>query len=1223
MRRFLKIGLFSVLAGCLSGLIPCSAEDAVPYGMGSWSRLLGNHRAVVEVREPAEAVWVHIPWRRRDAAPEDKAIVVVDLTTGQQLRNVARVAINRDFGDLVFEPKTFPGQYAIYYYPLELIESRPTGTTDFTYREPFSAADSLWLERNALGDSRYFESDFRSRFPTATLVKIEARSEFDRFDPMELVASAKEIKRLKKYFSGQTFWLFPEDRRFPIRMTDDLPLRWIEKGPGDRFAGLACQNEFYTFQVGVYALEQSLLDLTVQFGDLRNAQGQLIPKTAFTCFNLGGVDALGKTFVKEISVPKGKVEALWFGVQISSNAEPGVYKGQLLVGPSGGKQLPVELDITVEDKRLADGGVSDLSRFSRLKWLNSTAGQEPTVTGAYTAMQREGRKVSCLGKEVVFSETGLPESIQCGDHEILDAPIRFVIETTNGPMVCSNAKLNVLEETPATVLLQSVSQGLDLQVTSLVRMEFDGYAYYQVKLLPARDMDIKDLRLEIPYKKEMATYMMGLDSGRGGFRKPDVKWTWGTRPNNKVWIGEVEAGLRCKLRGPAEMEDVWAEYKPEVSGIPQSWGNDGKGGCSVTEDEQGSVLFKAYSGPRQLKAGQELSFNFSLLITPVKPRDPKHWCNPEGWNWRYSMLGKSPDIAKILGANAVTAFHSSPQNPWINYPFLTPEILPDWVRQVHGLGMKAKVYFTLGELSNHAVELWPMRSLGDEVYAAGKGGGSEWLQEHLVKNYYPRWYCHPQGMDRPADSSIYLTGMNRWFNYYVRSIQWLVENNDIDGMYFDGARFSRRTLQRIRRVLDSAKPGCLLDYHAGNNITRRSNTYNDAMEHLAYMDSTWIGEGFNYNYSPDFYMVELSGIPFGVPNNMLEGGGNPWRGMLYGMASRFLENHSGTPTALWKFWDEVGIQTSEMIGYWNKTCPVQTGRDDVLATVYKMNGKTLLSIASWAKDDASCQLKIDYKSLGLNPAKTTAFAPEILEFQNQQAFDLFKPFVVPQGRGWLILLSETPLSPAPQTQAKVQSLSLDEASLKKACTVRKPTDGDGIIQPVDGGLNVSGSLNTFIYAEQKLPADVSGVQCRLNLPHLKRPAYVYARTDGMNAPGLAVQFEDGKLVRVSFSSLGTVVVEDGIMDHYYRPVSQLREQKAGDWAWLRIRWDADVVRVECSADGKIWECVRAVPREIFKGNPEVFKVGKLAKEYGWPKSVTIENSGGIHSGEFRDLGLLR
>ena len=1219
MTQFQKIFFVVIFSAGFFSSPRCPAAEEVSYGVGSWKHVLGNHRAIIEVAKPSDAVWAHIPWRRRDLEPADKDIVVVDLRTGKYVRNLARVNINREFGDIVFQPATAPGKYAVYYYPLERIVGRPTGTCDFRYRKPYNAADKLWLDRYGLGESRYLESNFKSQFSVAKLVRIEARSEFDRFYPMEIVATDEEIERLKNYYPDQSFLLFPESRKFPIRMTDDLPLRWIRKGPSNIFRGKADRNEFYTFQIGVYAIGQTLRNLSVKFGDLKNGTGGVIPSSAFCCFNLSGTGGLGKPLTKTVSVQEGKVQAMWFGVRIPKDAQAGVYQGAVLIGPASGKKASVKLILRVAKTILADGGVGDLWRYSRLQWLNSTAGLEDTVTRPYTPMKVDGRRVICLGKRVTFSDTGLPESIRSQGNEILAGPVKFIIETAGGPVTWHGTRAKVVKATDTKVIWESKSYNSIFRRETKVRMEFDGYAFYQVKVIPLRDVDVKDIRLEIPYRKQFATYMMGLDMGPGGYRPKQLKWKWEMHPNNKVWLGDVEGGLRCKLRGPASLEDIWAEYKPEVTGIPKSWGNNGKGGCTVTDSATDTVLFRAYSGARHLKAGRELSFNFSLLITPVKPRDPKHWCNPKQWNWRYSMLTKSPEIAKLFGANIVTAFHSSPQNPWINYPFLTSKKRRKWIERVHKLGMKAKIYYTIGELSNHAVELWPLRSLGNEIFASGKGGGGEWLQEHLIDNYQPRWYCHPYGMESPADASIYLTGMNRWFNYYVESIRWLAKTEHIDGMYYDGARFSRRIMQRIRRVIDKARPGCLLDYHAGNNITRRSNTFNDAMEHLPYLDSTWIGEGFNYNYGPDFYMTELSGIPFGVPNNMLEGGGNPWRGMVYGMATRYIENHAGSPTTLWRFWDKFGIAQTRMIGYWDKTCPVKTNNKNVLATVYRKRGKVLISIASWAKKNVLVRLKIDWKRMGVNRSKARIYAPPIPEFQNGRSFAIDQKIPVTTGRGWLLIVDEGTNKEAfaPIVPPAGQILFNDNFSGDKLSAgwrqKTKGTDSRSKITPA--GLVISSPSESELYLERTLPRGTEEVSCCLRFP-LKTPLGRRQRLAGLQSPGLSVIWPTGT-VRVSFAGKGAFTIDDEVMDHMYRFVPSLMKRKGSGWVYLRIWWDTQYVYVDASPNGRKWETLRAIPRALFPSSPTAMRIGKMGKDYGWPRTVRLTGRGKRQKATYR------
>ncbi|WP_230675469.1 glycoside hydrolase domain-containing protein, partial [Bacteroides fragilis] len=58
------------------------------------------------------------------------------------------------------------------------------------------------------------------------------------------------------------------------------------------------------------------------------------------------------------------------------------------------------------------------------------------------------------------------------------------------------------------------------------------------------------------------------------------------------------------------------------------------------------------------------------------------------------------------------------------------------------------------------------------------------------------------------------------------------------------------------------------------------------------------GEYFKYEKSPEYWLTDVSGIPFGMMSEMLQDGGNPYRGMLYGMTAR--EPMESVPSQLWK-----------------------------------------------------------------------------------------------------------------------------------------------------------------------------------------------------------------------------------------------------------------------------------------------------------------------------------
>ena len=118
-------------------------------------------------------------------------------------------------------------------------------------------------------------------------------------------------------------------------------------------------------------------------------------------------------------------------------------------------------------------------------------------------------------------------------------------------------------------------------------------------------------------------------------------------------------------------------------------------------------------------------------------------------------------------------------------------------------------------------------------------------------------------------------------------------------------------MQRVAKVLyrTTGNDPCRMQFHNndcfGEQVHPGPASY--FMEHLPYVSDLWFGEQFDHNGSPDYWLLEMSGIPFGVTGEMLQGGGNAHRGMIYGMTSRLHPSHP----AMWKFWDEFGSVLKE------------------------------------------------------------------------------------------------------------------------------------------------------------------------------------------------------------------------------------------------------------------------------------------------------------------------
>ncbi|MCX7598251.1 MAG: DUF6067 family protein, partial [Armatimonadetes bacterium] len=645
------------------GLLAAAASAGeVRYGIGQWpERGHGNHRAVLRVSEQADAVRAHIEWRRRDRNPEKKAVLVFD-SQGQRVMNVVCIEVRREYGDIVFQPINGPGEYYVYYLPYN------PGVGNFddpgTYFPPEDTASPQWRAANGLTPEGIAEGRWRN-LPQAELVEIQARGEFHRMDPMEVIATEEEVQALLAAHSGRTYLLFPEDRKFPIRMPDDLPYRWIQLGPREEFEGQAQPNEYYCFQIGVWAARRAISDVKLTFSDLVGPGGKKIAAREFTCFNLEGTDWLGRPMKKKFDVAEGMVRALWCGFMVPRDAQ-GLYQGTVRVQPIGAEATDVKLRINVSGPVLEDHGDSELWRMSRLRWLNSTLGIDDEVVPPLTPLKVKGDTVECILRAVRFGPTGLPVSIKANEREILARPVEFLVETERGVVRWASASSRTTKTKPAAVWREATASAQDVSLAVSTKMEADGCIEYRATLRPKKNLFVRDIRLELPVRADIAKYMMGLGC-RGGYRPASWRWKWDIeRANNQLWIGDYDAGIQLTLQLP---QDVWVGDFHDT-GLPESWHNDGKGGCDVVE-ERGQVLVRAYTGDRQLRRGQELQFRFRFIVTPVKPIDRNHW------NWRYGDVSGDGNILHV--------HHASWENPYINYPFIYADRLAETVRNVKSI----------------------------------------------------------------------------------------------------------------------------------------------------------------------------------------------------------------------------------------------------------------------------------------------------------------------------------------------------------------------------------------------------------------------------------------------------------------------------------------------------------------------------------------------------------
>ena len=843
--------------------------------------------------------------------------------------------------------------------------------------------------------------------------EVYKRAESEAMAPLSAFAS----------LAGEKPWLaFVQDRLHPLHAKDALPQDFSAEAA---LEDTVQPGEFYAFQIGVAALDADLSHAQITW-QAPSRDGENITCQPIHCFNLGGIGETGQPFCKRVDVPKGRVQALWCGIAVDKAAS-GVYTGEAVVAFDGQQPQHIGITLHVAGDAIADMGDDEPWRHSRLRWLDSTIAQDDLPTAPYPPLKVEGKRIACLGRTVALGDDGLPEAIE----SYFEGSNTF-LSTQSRPILAGNVEFAVdgasfgdaafahAEQGAGKVQWQSQRRDEAAGLCAKVEgsMEFDGLMCYRITLEADRHAEVQDIRLDLPIAREAARYAMGLGV-KGGRRPETIDWQWDATLNqDTLWLGDVNAGLMLRLMG----EDYFKPYMliyfiREGIDVPACWDNGGKGGVRVRE-ENGCVRLTAYTGARAIEPGQPLVFLFDLMPTPVKIID-RHEHYGERYYHAPPKDGGLAEVAKTT-ANVINIHHANRFNPFINAPFFEAARFRGLVEEVHAAGLKVKLYDTVKEISVRTPEFFAMHSLNGELMP-GKGDPGLSFQGHV--DYADEWFARMLGdegyitawrqrvtngpYDNEMEASLMAAPRSRFNNYFLEGVRWLLEKTGMDGLYFDDVAFDRTTMKRVRKVLDAHHNGCSIDLHSWNYFKNNNvddarlagwgNSMNLYIDNFAFIDRLWFGEGFDYDEDADFWLIEMSGIPFGMMGEMLQNGGNIFRGMLFGMTCR-LPNEND-PSGMWRFWDEFGIEDAVLYGFWNPACPVATGHDDVKASVFRRADRILIAVASWADAPATIDLKADWKAMGVCP--DTAEMPHIEGFQAQEKVDVSSLALQP-GRGVLI-----------------------------------------------------------------------------------------------------------------------------------------------------------------------------------------------------------------------------
>ncbi|MEI6519196.1 MAG: glycoside hydrolase domain-containing protein [bacterium] len=268
---------------------------------------------------------------------------------------------------------------------------------------------------------------------------------------------------------------------------------------------------------------------------------------------------------------------------------------------------------------------------AKYEWWNTKRGNIEKVISPWTPVTINKSTFGVWGREMEFGPAGLPVKVSTQGNKILAAPGKLTMTGANGKaMIASGVKSKTIidRDYRKTVVIDSKIGNID--ISSEVKVEFDGMYKVRMTLTPVKPTSIKNMKIVLPYTEAMAEYIHAVTAEiRSGF-------FYGFTPAGKGRVWD------CYQVGDKTMKSG--------SFIPYIWLGSPKGGlCWFADSDQGWIpndKVPAIEIQRNVKGQVDLVFNiisndavidqprtitFGLQASPVKQmhkgwREDNWWC---------------------------------------------------------------------------------------------------------------------------------------------------------------------------------------------------------------------------------------------------------------------------------------------------------------------------------------------------------------------------------------------------------------------------------------------------------------------------------------------------------------------------------------------------------------------------------------------------------------------
>ena len=285
---------------------------------------------------------------------------------------------------------------------------------------------------------------------------------------MKNISTDDALVKYGNELRNDLYFVFPESRTSPLKWFDSIPEYKLENHIRHGYYSLSARpGEVMIYQLGVWAMAADLNDVRIAFYDL-NGRKDRIRSARMTCYNMGGIDFRGRPFTKVVNIPKGRVQALWIGIDLDS-IPGGTYRGKVSV-MSNGEEESVPILLRVSGDPVPDHGYDHGSDLSRLNWLNSTAGMDHKVTKGFSPVTMDGNRILISGRTMEIADNGLPaavtsyfgpsnQTLTSRGEPVISRPFRFIAEEMErGAQMFYPGKLEITHTSASAVAWRVVNK---------------------------------------------------------------------------------------------------------------------------------------------------------------------------------------------------------------------------------------------------------------------------------------------------------------------------------------------------------------------------------------------------------------------------------------------------------------------------------------------------------------------------------------------------------------------------------------------------------------------------------------------------------------------------------------------------------------------------------------------------------------------------------------------